>query len=46
MEIAVLRKIPDNFTPYYSSTSRSMGIDPAYGGSAFGIVITKYADLV
>jgi len=34
---------PDNFTPYYSSTSRSMGIDPAYGSSAFGIV-TEWAD--
>ena len=22
---------PDNFSPYYSLTSRSMGIDPAYG---------------
>jgi hypothetical protein len=35
---------PDNFTPYYSSTSRSMGIDPAYGSSAFGIVVTEWAD--
>jgi hypothetical protein len=24
---------PDNFTPYYSFTSRSMGTDPAYGSS-------------
>jgi hypothetical protein len=35
---------PDNFTPFYSSTSRSMGIDPAYGSSAFGIVVTQWAD--
>ena len=35
---------PDNFTPYYSSTSRSMGIDPAYGSSAFGIVVTQWED--
>jgi hypothetical protein len=35
---------PDNFTPYYSSTSRSMGIDPAYGSSAFGIVVTEWVD--
>jgi Terminase RNaseH-like domain len=33
----------DNFTPY-GFTSRSMGIDPAYGSSAFGIVVTEYAD--
>jgi hypothetical protein len=25
-------------------TSRSMGIDPAYGSSAFGIVVTEWAD--
>ena len=25
-------------------TSRSMGIDPAYGSSAFGIVVTEYVD--
>jgi hypothetical protein len=35
---------PDNFNPYYSFTSRSMGIDPAYGSSAFGIVVTEYVD--
>jgi terminase large subunit-like protein len=35
---------PDNFSPCYSLTSRSMGIDPAYGSSAFGIVITQYVD--
>jgi hypothetical protein len=35
---------PDNFNPYYSSPSRSMGIDPAYGSSAFGIVVTEWAD--
>jgi hypothetical protein len=28
--------------PYFSS--RSMGIDPAYGSSAFGIVVTNWAD--
>jgi hypothetical protein len=35
---------PDNSNPYYSLTSRSMGIDPAYGSSAFGIVVTEWAD--
>jgi hypothetical protein len=35
---------PDNFNPYYSFTSRSMGIDPAYGSSAFGIVVTQWVD--
>jgi hypothetical protein len=35
---------PDNFNPYYSLTSRSMGIDPAYGSSAFGIVVTEWTD--
>jgi hypothetical protein len=35
---------PDDFTPFYSSTSRSMGIDPAYGSSAFGIVVTQWVD--
>ena len=35
---------PDNFNPYCSFTSRSMGIDPAYGSSAFGIVVTEWAD--
>jgi hypothetical protein len=34
---------PDNFNPY-GLTSRSMGIDPAYGSSAFGIVVTEWAD--
>jgi hypothetical protein len=34
---------PDEFNPYYF-TSRSMGIDPAYGSSAFGIVVTQWAD--
>jgi hypothetical protein len=34
---------PDNFNPYYF-TSRSMGIDPAYGSSAFGIVVTQWID--
>jgi hypothetical protein len=35
---------PDNFNPSYSFTSRSMGIDPAYGSSAFGIVVTQFED--
>jgi hypothetical protein len=37
---------PDTaFNPLYSSfTSRSMGIDPAYGSSAFGIVVTQFVD--
>jgi hypothetical protein len=34
---------PDDFNPYYF-TSRSMGIDPAYGSSAFGIVVTQWVD--
>jgi hypothetical protein len=34
---------PYNFTPY-GFTSRSMGIDPAYGSSAFGIVVTEWVD--
>ena len=34
----------DDFTPFYSFTSRSMGIDPAYGSSAFGIVVTEWTD--
>ncbi|MDQ3903755.1 MAG: hypothetical protein M3247_08970 [Thermoproteota archaeon] len=34
---------PDNFNPYYF-TSVSMGIDPAYGSSAFGIVVTQWED--
>jgi hypothetical protein len=36
---------PDDFNPFYSSfTSKSMGIDPAYGSSAFGIVVTEWVD--
>ena len=36
---------PDNFNPLYSSfTSKSMGIDPGYGSSAFGVVVTQWAD--
>ena len=35
---------PDDFTTFYSFTSRSMGIDPAYGSSAFGIVVTQWVD--
>jgi hypothetical protein len=34
----------DDINPYYSFTSRSMGIDPAYGSSAFGIVVTQWVD--
>ena len=34
---------PDNFNPYYF-TSVSMGIDPAYGSSPFGIVVTQWTD--
>jgi hypothetical protein len=34
---------PDEFNPYYF-TSRSMGIDPAWGSSAFGIVVTQWED--
>jgi hypothetical protein len=34
---------PDAFNPYYF-TSRSMGIDPAWGSSAFGIVVTQWVD--
>jgi hypothetical protein len=35
---------PDNFNPYHSFTTKSMGIDPAYGSSAFGIVVTQWLD--
>jgi len=38
------RHDPDDFNPFYSFTSRSMGIDPAYGSSAFGIVVTQWID--
>jgi Terminase RNaseH-like domain len=34
---------PEDFNPYYF-TSRSMGIDPAWGSSAFGIVVTQWID--
>jgi hypothetical protein len=34
---------PDNVNPY-SFSSRSIGIDPAYGSSAFGIVVTQWVD--
>jgi Terminase RNaseH-like domain len=34
---------PDDFNQFYFS-SRSMGIDPAYGSSAFGIVVTQWVD--
>jgi hypothetical protein len=36
---------PDDFNPFYP-TSRSMGIDPAYGSSAFGMVVTQWVDHV
>ena len=32
---------PDDFNPYSSFTSVSIGIDPAYGSSAFDIVVTE-----
>ena len=35
---------PDAFNPYSHFTSVSMGIDPGYGSSAFGVVVTKWAD--
>ena len=35
---------PDVIGPSYSFTSKSMGIDPAYGSSAFGIVGTQWVD--
>ena len=35
---------PDDFNPSYYFTSISMGIDPAYGSSEFGIVATQWAD--
>jgi hypothetical protein len=34
---------PDAFNPFHLA-SRSMGIDPAYGSSAFGIVVTQWED--
>ena len=35
---------PDSFNPSLYYTSKSMGIDPAWGSSAFGIVVTQFAD--
>jgi hypothetical protein len=36
---------PDSIgSSYYSFTSRSMGIDPAWGSSPFGIVVTEWVD--
>jgi hypothetical protein len=35
---------PDDFNPLSYFTSVSMGIDPACGSSAFGIVVTQWAD--
>jgi hypothetical protein len=35
---------PDDFNPSFYFTSRSMGIDPAWGSSAFGIVVTQWED--
>jgi hypothetical protein len=34
---------PDTIDPSYF-TSKSMGIDPAWGSSAFGIVVTQWVD--
>jgi hypothetical protein len=34
---------PDNFNPC-AFTKRSMGIDPGYGSSAFGVVVTQWVD--
>jgi hypothetical protein len=34
---------PDTFNSFYF-TSRSMGIDPGYGSSAFGVVVTQWVD--
>jgi hypothetical protein len=34
---------PGDFNPFHLA-SRSMGIDPAYGSSAFGIVVTQWED--
>jgi hypothetical protein len=34
---------PDDFNQFHF-TPRSMGIDPAYGSSAFGIVVTQWID--
>jgi hypothetical protein len=45
--IAMGRKYnPDAFNSnqFYSFTSRSMGIDPGYGSSAFGVVVTQWVD--
>jgi hypothetical protein len=34
---------PDDFNPYtHTFTEKSMGIDPGYGSSAFGIVVTQW----
>ncbi len=35
---------PDASNAYSSFTSRSMGIDPGYGSSAFGVVVTQWVD--
>jgi hypothetical protein len=35
---------PDNFNPLSHFTSVSMGIDPAWGSSAFGIVVSQWVD--
>jgi len=35
---------PDDFNLSYSFTRKSMGIDPGYGSSAFGIVVTQWVD--
>ena len=33
-----------NYTREYEKCLVAMGIDPAYGSSAFGIVVTQWAD--
>jgi hypothetical protein len=35
---------PNDFNSFSHFTSTSMGIDPAYGSSAFGIVVTQWVD--
>jgi hypothetical protein len=35
---------PEYLDPYHFHAGRSMGIDPAYGSSNFGIVVTEFVD--
>jgi hypothetical protein len=36
---------PDDWKTYgYALTSKSMGLDPGYGSSAFGVVVTQWYD--